>query len=120
MSSTKKSDTRLHFKKTEKGGKCKYCFIEVKTLGNTTNLRSHLLRKHPTIYSVSKETNTSGAGVSANSSSVSNVGGARDSSCGKRNVRIDCVCIFFLVVFTFAVYAFFSEYVVLVLIFSYQ
>jgi len=59
-------------------------FIEVKTLGNTTNLRNHLLRKHPTIYSISKEANTSGAGVSAhaNSSSVSNnVSGARDSSC---------------------------------------
>ncbi|GBP42617.1 Zinc finger BED domain-containing protein 1 [Eumeta japonica] len=48
-----KSDIWNHFIKKDSGGKCKYCHQEVKTKGNTTNLRNHLLRRHPTIQTVS-------------------------------------------------------------------
>lgn len=48
-----KSDLWNHFIKIDLGGKCKYCHQEVKTKGNTTNLRNHLLRRHPTIQTVS-------------------------------------------------------------------
>lgn len=34
------------FIKTSSGGKCKLCHCEVKTAGNTTNLRKHLQRRH--------------------------------------------------------------------------
>lgn len=36
-----------YFNKLENGGKCKLCNAEVKTCGNTTNLKQHLKRKHP-------------------------------------------------------------------------
>ncbi|KAF9419670.1 hypothetical protein HW555_003948 [Spodoptera exigua] len=49
-----KSDTWYHFVKKRSSGVCKYCHIEVKTCGNTTNLRNHLLRRHPSIKSVSQ------------------------------------------------------------------
>ncbi|RVE41198.1 hypothetical protein evm_014154 [Chilo suppressalis] len=49
-----KSDTWYHFVKKGSSGVCKYCHIEVKTCGNTTNLRNHLLRRHPSIKSVSQ------------------------------------------------------------------
>jgi len=32
--------------RTEVGGKCKMCQTEIKTGGNTTNLKNHLKRKH--------------------------------------------------------------------------
>lgn len=48
-----KSDLWNHFIKKDLGGTCKYCHQEVKTKGNTTNLRNHLLRRHPTIKTVS-------------------------------------------------------------------
>lgn len=48
-----KSDIWNHFIKKDLGGSCKYCHQEVKTKGNTTNLRNHLLRRHPTIHTVS-------------------------------------------------------------------
>lgn len=35
------------FVKTSFGGKCKLCQCEVKTYGNTTNLKKHLQRRHP-------------------------------------------------------------------------
>lgn len=49
-----KSDTWKHFVKKGSSGVGKYCHIEVKTCGNTTNLRNHLLRRHPCIKSVSQ------------------------------------------------------------------
>lgn len=49
-----KSDTWYHFVKKGSSGVCKYCHVEVKTCGNTTNLRNHLLRRHPCIKSVSQ------------------------------------------------------------------
>lgn len=42
------------FVKTSSGGRCKLCNCEVKTSGNTTNLRKHLQRKH-TNYSLTNE-----------------------------------------------------------------
>lgn len=48
-----KNDIWLHFIKNDSGGKCKYCLVNVKTLGNTTNLRNHLIRKHKNLYDVS-------------------------------------------------------------------
>lgn len=66
--SAKKSDTWLHFSETSNGGKCKYCFVEVKTRGNTTNLRNHLIRKHPTLYSVSQKKHGSDDGETASTS----------------------------------------------------
>lgn len=50
---TGKSEIWLHFTKTDNGGKCKYCFKEVKTSGNTTNLRNHMTRAHSHLYDVS-------------------------------------------------------------------
>lgn len=35
------------FIKSVDGGKCKICQQTVKTAGNTTNLRFHLIRSHP-------------------------------------------------------------------------
>lgn len=29
------------------GGRCKLCSSDVKTSGNTTNLKKHLMRRHP-------------------------------------------------------------------------
>lgn len=49
-----KSDTWNHFVKKGSSGICKYCHIEVKSCGNTTNLRNHLLRKHPCIKTASQ------------------------------------------------------------------
>ena len=49
-----KSDTWNHFVKKGSSGVCKYCHLEVKTSGNTTNLRNHLLRRHPCIKTVSQ------------------------------------------------------------------
>lgn len=61
-----KSDIWNHFIKKDLGalgGTCKYCHQEVKTKGNTTNLRNHLLRRHPTIKTVSlKKKSESGGG----------------------------------------------------------
>lgn len=37
-----------YFHKLENGGTCKLCNAMVKTCGNTTNLKQHLKRKHPT------------------------------------------------------------------------
>jgi len=48
-----KSDLWLHFIKNDSGGKCKYCLMNVKTSGNTTNLRNHLMRRHQNLYDVS-------------------------------------------------------------------
>ncbi|KAF9404752.1 hypothetical protein HW555_014187 [Spodoptera exigua] len=50
-----KSDTWYHFVKKGSSGVCKYCHIEVKTCGNTTNLRNHLLRRHPSIKSTNED-----------------------------------------------------------------
>lgn len=62
-----KSDIWNHFIKKDSGGKCKYCHQEVKTKGNTTNLRNHLLRRHPTIKTVSlKKKSESGGGNCSN------------------------------------------------------
>lgn len=49
--SQKKSDIWKYFIKISNGGKCKICLTEVKTSGNTTNLRNHLLRKHKSAIS---------------------------------------------------------------------
>lgn len=46
MSSKVKSIVWNYFIRTEIGGKCKMCQNEVKTGGNTTNLKNHLKRKH--------------------------------------------------------------------------
>lgn len=62
-----KSDIWNHFIKKDSGGNCKYCHQEVKTKGNTTNLRNHLLRRHPTIQTVSlKKRSASGGGNCSN------------------------------------------------------
>ncbi|XP_053596186.1 uncharacterized protein LOC103575560 [Microplitis demolitor] len=50
-----KSDTWYHFVKKGSSGVCKYCHVEVKTCGNTTNLRNHLLRRHPSIQSTNED-----------------------------------------------------------------
>lgn len=52
MSQKQKSDIWEYFIRIEKGGKCKLCLSEVKTSGNTTNLRNHIRRKHPTIQNL--------------------------------------------------------------------
>lgn len=41
-----KSEVWVHFIKTNEGGICKHCLKEVKGVGNTTNLKKHLLRRH--------------------------------------------------------------------------
>lgn len=46
------------FVKTSSGGRCKLCGHEVKTCGNTTNLKKHLIRRHPN-YNVNPDENTS-------------------------------------------------------------
>lgn len=46
MSFKTKSIVWKYFLRTEGGGKCKMCQTEVKTGGNTTNLKNHLKRKH--------------------------------------------------------------------------
>ena len=40
----------MHFIKSDSGGKCKHCLLNVKTSGNTTNLRNHMIRKHKYHY----------------------------------------------------------------------
>lgn len=53
---SKKSDVWNHFTKMEVGGSCNiysrciHCQVEVKTSGNTTNLKNHLLRKHKDLF----------------------------------------------------------------------
>lgn len=62
-----RSDLWNHFIKKDFGGTCKYCHQDVKTKGNTTNLRNHLLRRHPTIQTVSlKKKSESGGGKCGN------------------------------------------------------
>ncbi|XP_032684032.1 uncharacterized protein LOC116850176 isoform X2 [Odontomachus brunneus] len=53
-----KSDIWNHFIKKGSSGICKHCHIEVKTCGNTTNLRNYLLRRHPCIKSTNDNINT--------------------------------------------------------------
>lgn len=38
-----------YFTKVDNGGTCKLCNLFVKTCGNTTNLKQHLKRKHPSL-----------------------------------------------------------------------
>ena len=57
--SNKKSDIWLHFTKSDTHATCKYCHVIVKSSGNTTNLRNHVLRKHPNINTVSLKTKKS-------------------------------------------------------------
>lgn len=38
-----------YFKKVDNGGNCKLCNVFVKTCGNTTNLKQHIKRKHPSL-----------------------------------------------------------------------
>lgn len=47
----KRSNVWNLFSKTSAGGKCKLCLCEVKTSGNTTNLKKHLQRRHPAVKS---------------------------------------------------------------------
>lgn len=63
-----RSDLWNHFIKKDFGGTCKYCHQDVKTKGNTTNLRNHLLRRHPTIQTVSlkKKSESGGSGKCRN------------------------------------------------------
>jgi len=42
-----KSNIWQVFEKNQSSTKCRLCLIEIKTSGNTTNLRSHLKRHHP-------------------------------------------------------------------------
>jgi len=46
VTSKTKSIVWKYFVRTEIGGTCKMCQTEIKTGGNTTNLRNHLKRKH--------------------------------------------------------------------------
>lgn len=55
------------FHKKDSGRKCKYCHQEIKTKGNTTNLRNRLLRRHLRIKTVSlKKKSESGGGNCSN------------------------------------------------------
>lgn len=38
-----------YFNKVKNGASCKFCNAVVKTSGNTTNLKQHLKRKHPSL-----------------------------------------------------------------------
>lgn len=59
MSSKGKSIVWKYFIRTETGGKCKMCQMEVKSGGNTTNLKNHLKRKNnETLNSLNEENNT--------------------------------------------------------------
>ncbi|CAK1602920.1 unnamed protein product [Parnassius mnemosyne] len=51
MSKTPKSSWREYFvmKKDNTRAQCKYCPKELKTCSNTTNLKQHMERKHPTV-----------------------------------------------------------------------
>jgi len=42
-----KSNIWQVFEKNQNSTKCRLCLMEIKTSGNTTNLRSHLKRHHP-------------------------------------------------------------------------
>lgn len=49
MASKSKSTVWNFYDKFTDGGLCKLCKINVKTSGNTTNLKNHLKRKHPSM-----------------------------------------------------------------------
>lgn len=52
MSSNRKTNKRWEYfiiKKNSATAKCKYCPKELKTCNNTTNLKQHMERKHPTV-----------------------------------------------------------------------
>lgn len=49
MSSKYKSVLWNFYDKSTDGGVCKLCKQNVKTSGNTTNLKNHIKRKHPSI-----------------------------------------------------------------------
>ncbi|KAL4119982.1 hypothetical protein QTP88_012732 [Uroleucon formosanum] len=51
MSSNSSNSSTMwkYFDKCDNGGSCKLCRMTVKTCGNTTNLKQHLKRKHPSI-----------------------------------------------------------------------
>lgn len=51
-----KSDIWHYFIKIKSGGKCKLCQREVKTSGNTTNLKNHLKRHHPSLQQTVSKT----------------------------------------------------------------
>jgi len=50
MASKTKSLLWNFYEKSNVGGICKLCKCSVKTSGNTTNLKNHLKRKHPSIH----------------------------------------------------------------------
>lgn len=89
-----KSDTWNHFVKKGSSGICKHCHIEVKTCGNTTNLRNHLLRRHACIKTVSQRKQ-----VVANN----DIGG------GKKQTEVcTCFCTLFLQCTTYVSHFFLS------------
>lgn len=83
-----KSDLWNHFIKKELGGTCKYCHQEVKTKGNTTNLRNHLLRRHPTIKTVIQK-------------NKSKSGGGDAQNCGDVNEQVSTIFISYSTLFVF-------------------
>ena len=55
-----KSEIWNYFVKTSDGGECKWCNKHVKSCGNTTNLRSHIMHNHPELdMNSSKKNQTS-------------------------------------------------------------
>lgn len=64
-----KSDCWKYFIRTNEGGKCNICQKVIKTSGNTTNLRFHLIRTHPKLqFQVkSRDTDTKGSMKSSTS-----------------------------------------------------
>ncbi|KAL1516436.1 hypothetical protein ABEB36_000354 [Hypothenemus hampei] len=49
-----KSELWNFFIKIANDGRCKFCSLDIKTSGNTTNLRKHLSRKHPNVHFTKK------------------------------------------------------------------
>lgn len=49
-----KSNIWQVFEKNKNSSKCRLCLAEIKTSGNTTNLRTHLKRRHAD-FSLEKE-----------------------------------------------------------------
>lgn len=66
-----KSNYWRYFIKVNEGGKCNICQQIIKTSGNTTNLRFHLMRTHPKIHLQMKSNRTEDTNDTATESSSS-------------------------------------------------
>lgn len=49
MAPVKQSKVYRYFDRNYTGGRCKLCYVDIKSKGNTTNFNIQLIRKHPKV-----------------------------------------------------------------------